>query len=157
MVNLLLQEPRSLLSDLAERFASFAPFAPLRVIFDRKSIRVEHEMKEDHYEVRAELPGLDPAEDVDITVSDGHLVIQAERTQQAETTARSEFCYGSFVRAVALPDGADAEDIKATYSRGILTVSVPVPESQIDVETVDEPVAVPVRVPSEDDASPEGE
>jgi HSP20 family protein len=144
MVNLLLQEPRSLLSDLAERFASFAPFAPLRVIFDRKSIRVEH-------------PGLDPAEDVDITVSDGHLVIQAERTQQAETTARSEFCYGSFVRAVALPDGADAEDIKATYSRGILTVSVPVPESQIDVETVDEPVAVPVRVPSEDDASPEGE
>ncbi|VAZ83344.1 Alpha-crystallin [Mycobacterium persicum] len=42
--------------------------------------------------------------------------------------ARSEFSYGSFVRTVSLPEGADEDDIKATYDEGILTVSVRVSE-----------------------------
>ncbi len=87
-------------------------------------------MKDDSYEVRAELPGIDPSKDVDVTVRDGVLTIKAERTEKKESTGRSEFSYGSFVRSVSLPPGADEDAIKATYDNGILTVSVPVSESQ---------------------------
>lgn len=83
-------------------------------------------MKDGAYEVRAELPGIDPAKDVDITVRDGQLTIKAERTEKKESNGRSEFSYGSFVRSVSLPPGADEDAIKASYDKGILTVSVPV-------------------------------
>ena len=59
---------------------------------------------------------------------DGQLTIKAERTQTSESNGHSEFSYGSFVRTVALPAGADEDDISATYDRGILTVSIPLAE-----------------------------
>ncbi len=61
-------------------------------------------------------------------VRDGQLTIKAERTEQKDFDGRSEFAYGSFVRTVSLPVGADEDDIKATYDKGILTVSVAVSE-----------------------------
>jgi HSP20 family protein len=61
-------------------------------------------------------------------VRDGQLTIKAERTQTSESNGHSEFSYGSFVRTVALPAGADEDDISATYDRGILTVSIPLAE-----------------------------
>ena len=81
-------------------------------------------MEDGHYVLRAELPGIDPDKDVDTTVRDGRLTIKAERTEKKETKGRSEFSYGSFARSVTLPAGADEDDIKATYDKGILTVSV---------------------------------
>ena len=87
-------------------------------------------MKDGNYEVRAEIPGVDPVKDVDITVRDGVLTIKAERTEKKESNGRSEFSYGSFMRSVTLPAGADQDAIKASYDKGILTVSVPVTEAQ---------------------------
>ena len=102
----------------------------LRPPFDTHMIRVEDEMKEGNYEVRAEIPGVDPDKDVDITVRDGVLTIKAERTEKKESDGRSEFSYGSFIRSVTLPAGADEDAIKASYDKGILTVSVPVTEAK---------------------------
>jgi HSP20 family molecular chaperone IbpA len=87
-------------------------------------------VKDGNYEVRAEIPGVDPAKDVDITVCDGLLTIKAERSEKKESNGRSEFSYGSFVRSVTLPAGADQDAIKASYDKGILTVTVPVTEAQ---------------------------
>ena len=39
--------------------------------------------------------------------------------------------YGSFRRDVMLPEGVDADKIRANYDNGILTVMVPMPEEQI--------------------------
>ena len=64
----------------------------------------------------------------------GQLTIKAERTERKETKGRSEFSYGSFTRSVTLPAGANEEDIKATYDKGILTVSVAVPEQAAPAE-----------------------
>ncbi len=97
-------------------------------MFESHAIRLEDEMEDGHYVVRAELPGIDPAKDVDITVRDGRLTIKAERSEKKESKGRSEFSYGSFVRSATLPAGANEEDIKATYDKGILTVSVAVAE-----------------------------
>ena len=122
--------PHSLLPEFSELFSGFPSWAALRHTFDNNIIRIEDEVKDDSYEVRAELPGIDPSKDVDVTVRDGVLTIKAERTEKKESTGRSEFSYGSFVRSVSLPSGADEDAIKATYDKGILTVSVPVSESQ---------------------------
>ncbi len=91
-------------------------------------MRLEDEIQDGHYVVRAEIPGIDPAKDIDIMVRDGQLTIKAERTEKKESKGRSEFRYGSFGRLVTLPAGANEDDIKATYDKGILTVSVAVPE-----------------------------
>lgn len=136
------RQPRTLVPDLAELFTGSPLFAGLRPLFDRNLLRLEDETRENHYEVRAEIPGIDPAKDIDITVRDGVLTIKAVRSRKAESNGRSEFSYGAFVRSVPLPSGANAADITATYDKGILTVSVPVPEGapvakHIEVHTVD--------------------
>lgn len=119
---------RSLFPEFSELFSGFPSWANLRPAFETHLIRLEDEMKEGSYEVRAEVPGIDPAKDVDITVRDGVLTIKAERTEKKESTGRSEFSYGSFIRSVTLPAGADEDAIKASYDKGVLTVSVPLTE-----------------------------
>jgi HSP20 family molecular chaperone IbpA len=92
--------------------------------------RVEDYVKDNNYVVRAELPGMDPDKDIEITVDDGTLTIRAERREEEHEAHRSEFRYGSFTRSVALPDRADTEHITARYDKGILEVSVPVPAAK---------------------------
>ena len=131
MSNLPSQRPRrSFLPAISELFSDFPSWIGLHPMFESHGIRLEDEMEEGHYVVRAELPGIDPAKDLDITVRDGRLTIKAERTEKKESKGRSEFSYGSFVRSVTLPPGADEDDITATYDKGILTVSVTVAEAQ---------------------------
>ena len=122
------QKPHSLFPDFSEFLAGFPSFAGLRPMFNTRLMRLEDEMTDGRYEVRAEMPGIDPAKDVDITVRDGQLTIKTERSEKKEFDGRSEFSYGSFVRTVSLPAGANEDDIKATYDKGILTVSVGVSE-----------------------------
>jgi len=118
------RQSRPLLPELSELFNGLPTFASLRPLFDPSLIRVEDETKDGIYELRAELPGVDPVEDVEITVLDGQLTIKAERSQTSDSDGRSEFSYGSFERTVTLPAGADEDEIHAIYDRGILTISV---------------------------------
>jgi HSP20 family protein len=120
---------RSLLPEFSELFTGFPGWADLRPTLENRLMRLEDEMADGHYVVRAEIPGIDPAKDVDITVRDGRLTIKAERSEKTESHGRSEFSYGSFVRSVTLPDGADEDGITASYDKGILTVSVPVSQA----------------------------
>jgi HSP20 family protein len=59
--------------------------------------------------IRAELPGIDPDNDVDITLQEGVLTIRGERRHEERTDGegvhRFESAVGSFSRSVALPDG----------------------------------------------------
>ena len=99
-------------------------------------IKIEDELKEGEYCLKAEIPGVDPEKDVDVTVRDGVLTIRAERSESKDSNGRSEFSYGSFARAITLPTGADDEGIKATYDKGILTVTVPLKESKAQEKRV---------------------
>ena len=129
---------RPLFPDISELFEGFPSFARLHPVFDTRVMRLEDEMTKDgRYEVRAEIPGVDPAKDIDITVREGRLTIKAERTEKKESSGRSEFSYGSFVRSVSLPPGADENDITATYDKGILTVSVAISEPKDAVKHVE--------------------
>ena len=111
--------------------------------------RLEETVQDDRYVIRAELPGLDPETDIEVTVDGRILTIRAERRQQDKGPYRSEFRYGSLARAVRLPARVDPADVTARYDKGVLEVSVPVrvikPEgTRIPVEDAD---AVPGQAP----------
>lgn len=95
-------------------------------------VRLEEFHENDTLVIRAELPGIDPDKDVEISVTDHVLRIEAERHEEEKTEGRRytrrEFRYGSFVSEVPLPAGATEEDVKATYNDGILEIRVPVPQ-----------------------------
>jgi HSP20 family protein len=90
-----------------------------------RSFRVEEVARDDRYVIRAELPGLDPDRDIEVTVEGRTLTIHAERRQEDSGSYRSEFRYGSLTRLVRLPVKVDAADVTARYERGVLEVSVP--------------------------------
>ncbi|MFP3907677.1 MAG: Hsp20/alpha crystallin family protein [Acidimicrobiales bacterium] len=90
--------------------------------------------------VRAEMPGIDPDRDLEITMTDGLLRIKAERRQESKTEEkkgyRSEFRYGSFTRTVALPAGVTEEDVTASYDDGILEVRMPMDHGRAEAKKI---------------------
>lgn len=80
------------------------------------------------YKITAELPGLD-AKDVDVSVSDGRLVLKGEKRQEKEEKDKnyyfSERTYGSFQRAFELPASIDRDKIAADFAKGVLTITLP--------------------------------
>ena len=93
-------------------------------------IRIEDFVAEGRYVVRAELPGIDPGKDAEVSVGGGSLTIKAERSEETKERHRSEFRYGSFERMVRLPRGANEDDVKASYKNGVLEVSVGLGEAR---------------------------
>jgi HSP20 family molecular chaperone IbpA len=89
------------------------------------AIRFEDRLSDQEYVLRAELPGLDPEKEVQITALHGVLTVKAERREEETSRHRSEFRYGTVQRSVRLPANADESAIKATYRKGILEITVP--------------------------------
>lgn len=85
---------------------------------------------EREFRITAELPGLEE-KDVEITLVDDVLTVRgekkAEREENNDNRHLVERSYGSFSRSLRVPEGVKPEDIKATMSKGVLTVTVPKP------------------------------
>ncbi len=94
------------------------------------ALRIEDFVKADCYVLRAELPGVDPEKDIDLTVTGGVLTIKADRLDRTEGTHRSEFRYGTFTRSLPLPATADEAHIQASYGHGILEIEIPLTEAR---------------------------
>ncbi len=92
------------------------------------TIRVEEFLDRGRYVVRAELPGIDPAKDVKVSYAGGVLKLEVERTDSRKDRLHSEFHYGSFSRTLELPAGAKPDSIAASYTDGILEITVEVAE-----------------------------
>ncbi len=108
----------------------------MRVFDSDRLVRVEDFLKDDRYVVRAQLPGVDPEKDVEITVGAGMLHIRGERHEEKQEGRRTEFSYGAFSRDMTLPLGADEDDVRATYEDGILEVSIGLGETKPDTRRV---------------------
>ena len=121
MSTLLHRDPRTIFPDLVDWFEE--PFLTLRPYLGQP-IKVEEYVEDDRYMIRAELAGMDPGKDVEVTVGSGYLTIRAERSDTIEGKHRSEFRYGTFSRTLALPANADEDAVTASYRDGILTISV---------------------------------
>lgn len=78
-----------------------------------------------------DLPGI-PEDKISIEVEDDTLTVSGEREKTEEVREegfyRFERRFGSFARAIGLPQGADPDKISARYENGVLEVRVPKPE-----------------------------
>ena len=88
---------------------------------------------DDDFVLRADLPGLSE-QDVNIELEDSVLTVSGER--KAEHEERQEGYYrverssGAFSRSLTLPEGVNADGIRASFDRGVLEVRVPKPEAR---------------------------
>ncbi len=84
------------------------------------------------YVITAALPGV-KKEDVKIEVRNGVLTIAGEQKEEKEEKGkdylRREMSFGSFQRSFVLPEGVHPEDVKASQKDGLLTVTLPKPET----------------------------
>jgi HSP20 family protein len=105
---------------------------------------VDIEETKDGYLLTADLPGL-TAEDVNITVENGVLLLSGERRDERidekEGYKRIERSFGSFRRSFTLPKGVDVEQVTAKTEHGQVKVRIPKPVAElprkIKVESAD--------------------
>jgi len=144
MSGLTRREPHGEAADVFSRFdrmfeewARMMPFRPM--LFPRwreaeELIRVEEFREDGALVIRADLPGIDPDKDVELTVSDGMLHIEAERREEEKREEkgylRHELRYGSLSRSLPLPEGVTEADITATYKAGVLEIRIPEPKRE---------------------------
>ena len=130
-------------------FRFYSPFfAPLRAETDAGTYNwapsVDISETDDNFEVRAELPGV-AKEDLNVSVKDNLLTLSGEKRQEnvddTQNYSRVERRYGSFQRRFTLPSEVATDDIKAEYSDGVLTLSIPKPEAA-------KPTEVPITTAS---------
>ena len=91
--------------------------------------RVDIKDKEGHYEITAELPGVD-RDDIHVHVKEGILTLEAESRQEDSEEAdgkviRQERRYGKFMRSFNLGSDVHEDDIKANFKDGVLTLEAP--------------------------------
>ena len=82
----------------------------------------------EEFKVKVDLPGV-KKEDVDLSFSNGTLIIKGERKDETEEKDanffKKELFYGSFKRQLSLPEDIDLENISASYDHGVLNIKLP--------------------------------
>ena len=102
-------------ADLFDWIEGGLPAFPLfRQFGGAQMMRVEEDREDGQYVLRAEMPGIDPDKDVEISIANGVLTVTAERREEKKEQQRSEFRYGRFTRSVTLPGGANEDDVRAS-------------------------------------------
>ena len=84
--------------------------------------------------VKVDVPGIDPKE-VTISALGNQLTIEGERKRDKKAEKKEYFYdempYGKFSRTLTLPEGVDADKVKADYKNGVLEVTVPAPKQLV--------------------------
>lgn len=91
--------------------------------------RVDIKEVADHYEITADLPGIDK-KDIHVHVHDGVLTLEAESSREDKEekdgkVIRQERRYGKFMRSFNLGGDIKEADIKAVFKDGVLTLEAP--------------------------------
>jgi HSP20 family protein len=83
---------------------------------------------ESDYELTVELPGLDEKE-IELTLSENALILKGEKKAEKSSKDKdyhfTERSYGTVRRSFSLPPGVNREAMKASFSKGVLTVTLP--------------------------------
>jgi HSP20 family protein len=83
---------------------------------------------EHNFTLKIEVPGIDE-KDIDVRLENNTLTVHGERKiekdEKEENYRRVERHYGSFTRTFTLPTTVDAENVAATYDKGVLKIALP--------------------------------
>lgn len=93
------------------------------------AMRVDIHEDESGYEITAELPGV-RKDDISVTLNNDVLTISASKETETEKkkkgkVIRRERTSGTFTRSFTITDGVNADDIKANFTDGVLTLNLP--------------------------------
>jgi len=122
------------------------PFADLEAAIERVSEQFEDGLDLAPNEgVPVDVLDRDEEDDVDVTLSDGTLRIDAERETAVVETGeeesvryvRRERAGRSVSRSVRLPEPVDADAVTASHSDGVLTVTLPRRREDDDGHTIE--------------------
>jgi HSP20 family molecular chaperone IbpA len=92
-----------------------------------RPIRAEEYVEDGIYVIRADLPGVDPARDIEVSISADAVEIKAIRRDDLKGRRHGEIAYGLFRRVLTLPDRADRDTLTTRYSNGVLEVAIDLP------------------------------
>jgi HSP20 family protein len=127
----LLVRPEPFSTEFTRLFDSL--FEPRNVAVQRWMPAIDLVEHEDHYLLRADLPGM-KEDDVAVEFNDGVLTISGERKSEYERKEKGFFrlerSFGKFSRSLSLPDGVDPDAIRAEFHDGVLDVTIPKPEER---------------------------
>ena len=80
------------------------------------------------FRVTAELPGMD-GNDLEVSYVEGLLTIKGEKREEHEEqrgdSYRSERQFGAFERTIPLPSGGNPDKAKASFKKGVLSITLP--------------------------------
>ncbi|MDD2651041.1 MAG: Hsp20/alpha crystallin family protein [Candidatus Cloacimonadales bacterium] len=126
----------SLWGDMMERFFNED------IEQDSKMMAVDILESPQTYDIKANLPGI-PKEKINISVKDNRILISASHEEVKEekdkdTIIRTERYSGSYQRSISLPENANADNIKAKFENGVLSLTIPkrepTPKKEITIE-----------------------
>jgi len=121
---------RELQREVGRLFDSLDPFQVQRHVRQYPPINVYD--AGDGYILSAQLPGLSPA-DIELTITGETLTIRGERKRSEgvkdENFRRQERPTGRWSRTITLPDRVDSAQVTASFTNGILTVTLQKAES----------------------------
>lgn len=89
------------------------------------SVDVQEDEKE--FLLTVDLPGVE-RENMHVECSNGVLDIRAERKEREGGKRSGRRFHGSFQKTMSLPAGVDAEQIRADYRDGVLSIHIPRPQ-----------------------------
>ncbi|SDC66520.1 Hsp20/alpha crystallin family protein [Natrinema hispanicum] len=133
------------------------PFTEIEELLDRLSQQVEEGMAagglqvpgavavdvadtDGEYVVTADLPGYE-SDDIDLTLTDGTLRLEATRRDHAafddDRYLRRERTTKSASRRIRLPEPVDEDGVAAGFENGVLTVRLPKESSDEDTKQID--------------------
>jgi HSP20 family protein len=131
MANMTRWEPfRELLSmrDTMDRFFGDAFLRTAEGYGLETGLRVDMMQTEDEVIVKASLPGVKP-EDIHISVTGDVLTLKGEVREEKTTDQAAyhlrERSYGAFARSLSLPADVVADQAKAEFENGVLTLTLP--------------------------------
>ena len=107
----------------------FPRFPETQGLFDRRvSPAIDVIEHPDSYTVECNLPGIDQ-KDIDISIASGVLTIKGEKKTEQRSEKRKvykkETWEGNFQRTISLPSAVDADKVEASFSNGVLKVTLP--------------------------------
>lgn len=129
------------MNDLFNNFFSDIPIMPELGLMNRfPSISVSETSKS--ITIKAELPAMDE-KDIKVEINKDRITISGEKRTEINEKEESyhicELSYGKFSRSIGLPFDVDANKAKASFAKGVLTIEVDKPSSEIG-----EPQTIPI-------------
>ena len=101
---------------------------------EMKLMKTDIREKDDKYLLDIDLPGYSK-EDIKISVENGYLTVSAKKEESKEESEKGSYIKkerysGECQRSFYIGDDIEAEDVKASFKNGILTLDIPKKEDQ---------------------------